>query len=185
MTSQKKIFFILATLVVCLVAVVGVVWALTARSTATPEGTDHHPEAHDPLQDDPELAATSAMAGLMTWQPATQHSPQEAAAAIENRLTGQLEQYADAGEPDPVLPDLWDDWAQAGDTVHAVAEVGEGGVSQPGGGEHAVVDVVVDQEIWHPSGETTPYSRFNATVDVELVDGQWKAERYEITDIDY
>lgn len=185
MTSQKKTLIILTTLAVCLVAVVGVVWALTARSTATPEGTDHHPATHDPVKDDPALAATSAMAGLMTWQPATQHSPQEAAAAIEDRLTGQLEQYADAGEPDPVLPDLWDDWAQAGDTVHAVAEVGEGGVSQPGGGEHAVVDVVVEQEVWHQSGERTPYSRFNATVDVEQVDGQWKAERYEITDIDY
>lgn len=185
MTSHKKIITILAALAASLVVVVGVVWALTARSTATPEGTDHHPATHDPVHDDPALAATSAMAGLMTWQPATQHSPQEAAAAIEDRLTGQLEQYAAADQPDSVLPDLWESWAQAGDTVHAVAEVGEGGISQPGGGEHAVVDVVVDQEVWHPSGETTPYSRFHATVDVELVDGQWKAERYEITGIDY
>lgn len=91
---------IIAIAVVTLVAVVIGAWTLVNRSFSTPEGHDVHVATQDPLHADPELAATSAMTGLMTWQPAQQESPQDAAAAIADRLTGQLEEYATSNAPD-------------------------------------------------------------------------------------
>lgn len=175
---------LIAVSVIALVAIVAGTWAIATRGLSSPAGHDEHVEAAEPLVDDPELAATSAMTGLMTWQPAKQDSPQDAAAAISERLTGQLGEYATADEADPVLPDMWNQWAEAGDSVHAVATVDS--PSSVGESEdQAVIDVVVDQEVWHPSGDRTPYSRFTAAVTVENVDGQWKAARYEISDIEY
>lgn len=184
MNQATKKALIGVVMAVVLLAVAVVAWAVISREPATHEGTDAHTAVHDPLGEDPALAATSAIAALMTWQPATQASPQESAVAITGRLTGQLAHYATSREPDPVLPELWQDWKEAGDTVHAVATVNDGGVRLDGE-SRATVEVVVEQEVWHPSGKTTPYSRFAASVDVEQVDGQWKAARYEITGIDY
>lgn len=176
---------IIAIAVVTLVAVVIGAWTLVNRSFSTPEGHDVHVATQDPLHADPELAATSAMTGLMTWQPAQQESPQDAAAAIADRLTGQLEEYATSNAPDPVLPEPWGQWAEAGDSVHAVVTVADDSGSINNDDQQGVVNVVVDQEVWHPSGNRTPYSRFTADVTVKNVDGQWKAERYEISDIEY
>src|SRR5699024_11193624 len=57
---------IIAIAVVTLVAVVIGAWTLVNRSFSTPEGHDVHVATKDPLHADPELAATSAMTGLMT-----------------------------------------------------------------------------------------------------------------------
>lgn len=176
---------IIAIAVIALVVVVVGAWTLVSRGFSAPEGNDEHVVAHEPLHDDPELAATSAMAGLMTWQPVQQDSPQDAAAAIADRLTGQLAEYASSDEPDPVLPEPWGQWAEAGDSVHAVVTVADDSGSINNDDQQGVVNVVVDQEVWHPSGNRTPYSRFTADVTVKNVDGQWKAERYEISDIEY
>ncbi|MHA2788321.1 hypothetical protein ACXZ66_04100 [Corynebacterium sp. S7] len=176
---------LIVTVVVAALVIAAVSWGVIARMSAPREGTDEHVSTTDPLQADPKQAATSAMTGLMTWDPARQNSPQDSAAAIVDRLTGQLEQYATSNEPDSVLPELWATWRESGDRVHAVTTADEDGVDLVGGGSQAVVDVVVEQEVWHPSGETTPYSRFSATVEVHDIDGQWKAERYEITEAEY
>jgi hypothetical protein len=176
---------IIAIAVIALVVVVVGAWTLVSRGFSAPEGNDEHVVAHEPLHDDPELAATSAMAGLMTWQPVQQDSPQDAAAAIADRLTGQLAEYASSDEPDPVLPEPWSQWAKAGDSVHAVATVDDTSKTISDSDSEADVDVVVDQEVWHPSGNKTPYSRFTAKITVEKVEGQWKAKEYEISDIEY
>jgi len=176
---------LIGIVIVTAIAIAAVAWGVI-RMTATNEGTDEHvASAVDPLQADPKQAATAAMSGLMTWEPAQQDSPQDAAAAISDRLTGQLQDYATSGEPDSVLPELWPAWKEASDRVHAVTTADDEDVNVVGGGSQAVVDVVVEQEVWHPSGDTTPYSRFAATVEVHDVEGQWKAERYEITDVEY
>lgn len=153
---------------------------------ATVEATDNGElveEYPDPLVTDPSLAAAAAMKALMSWQPAEQASPQDSAAAISERLTGELGQYAAAGEPDPVLPRLWDTWAVSGDMVNAVAETTDLEFNDEETAAQA--SVTVEQSVWHPDGRITPYSRFDADVWVIVEDGKWKAQRYEITDIDY
>lgn len=186
MTTRTK-FLIAFVAGAALVALGIVVWGLSTRPFADEEhlGTDHSHEVTDPLAGDPGQAATSAMTALMTWNPANQASPQESAAAIGERLKGVLGDYASSGEPDSVLPQMWDTWADDGDSVHAVAVLGEGGVVTNPAGDGAEVDVDVTQTVWHSSGDTTPFSEFSATVTVDLVEGEWKASNYEITDVDY
>ena len=177
---------IIAIAVVTLVAVVIGAWTLVNRSFSTPEGHDVHVATQDPLHADPELSGNLSddWANDLATSP-NKKAPQDAAAAIADRLTGQLEEYATSSAPDPVLPEPWGQWAEAGDSVHAVVTVADDSGSINNDDQQGVVNVVVDQEVWHPSGNRTPYSRFTADVTVKNVDGQWKAERYEISDIEY
>lgn len=186
MTTRTKIIIAFVA-GIALVALGIAVWALSTRPFADEDhlGTDHSHEISDPLIGEPGQAATSAMTALMTWDPANQSSPQESAAAIGERLTGVLGDYAASGEPDSALPQMWDTWANDGDSVHAVAVLGEDGVVTNPTGDGAEVDVDVTQTVWHSSGATTPFSEFSATVVVDLVEGEWRASNYEITDVDY
>lgn len=174
MTRRIKAF-IIAVIVVALAIIVAVGGrALTA-------GNDGHDDTHaiaDPTMNDPVVAASFVMGELMTWEPATMASPQAAAALITDRLTGTMRQYAESGQPDPVLPKAWASWAASGDRVHGVAVLDDSRklVVQD---TQAEVPLTVTQEVWHSSGEKTPMDSIQVTVEVEEENGQWLVSAWQ------
>lgn len=181
--KRKILLAVLAIAVVAVLAVVGV--SLWRATTNTEPATDAHVHIDDPRTADPTIAATGAMTGLLTWEPATQAGPWEAAVAISDRLTGPLADYAASDGGDEPLPEKWQVWAEGGDRVRGLASVSPDSRDIPEDAEVATVTVDVEQRVQHPSGGMTPLTRGVVDVTVELIDGDWKASDYTYLSIDY
>lgn len=182
--KRNTMIVALAVAVVVVLAAVGV--TLWQATTNDEPATDAHVHIDDPRTADPTIAATGTMTGLLTWDPATQDGPWDAAAAISDRLTGSLADYAASpdggGEP---LPEKWDAWAEGGDRVRGLVSVSPESREIPEGAEVATVTVDVEQRVQHPSGGMTPFSRGVVDVSVELIDGEWKASEYRYLSVEY
>lgn len=181
--KRNTMIVALAVAVVVVIAAVGV--TLWRATTNDEPATDAHVHIDDPRTADPTIAATGAMTGLLTWDPSAQDGPWDAAAAISDRLTGSLAEYAasdGSGEP---LPEKWDAWAIGGDRVRGLATVSPDSREIPEGAEVATITVDVEQRVQHPSEGMTPLTRGVVDVSVELVDGDWKASSYTYLSIDY
>lgn len=159
-----------------LAVVIAAVAAALLLGRSDEPGTDSHARI-DPITTADEVAM-AAMVGVHTWTPAEQQSPWDAMHAISDRLTGRMaEAAASRPEPDPT-PRQWDAWARSGDRVI--------GAAGPVGDQRAVPVqatettrlVDVRQKVLHPDGETTPLEPITVAVDLEQVDGEWKAENY-------
>lgn len=169
---------------VALLAVVAVGIALT-RDTTESVHTDSHTHIADPRVSDPTIAATGTMTALLTWKPTEQSGPWESAAAIEDRLTGHLAQYAASQGVDEPLPDDWQTWAEGGDRIQGIAAVSLDSREVPAEATTATVTVDVEQRVWHPSGDMTPLTKGVVDVTVELIDGKWKSSDYSYLSVTY
>ncbi|MGP6175488.1 hypothetical protein [Corynebacterium sp. A21] len=181
--TRNTMIVALAVAVVVVIAAVGV--TLWRTTTTEEQATDSHVHLDDPRTADPTTAATGTMTGLLTWDPATQDGPWDAAAAISDRLTGSLAEYAASdggGEP---LPEKWEVWATGGDRVRGLATVSPDSREIPDTAEVATITVDVEQRVQHPSGGMTPLTRGVVDVSVELIDGDWKTSEYTYLSIDY
>lgn len=182
---MKKTTILIGGLVLAaLVAVVAVGIALT-RDTTEPAHTDSHTHIADPRVSDPTIAATGTMTALLTWEPAQQSGPWESAAAVEDRLTGRLAEYAASQGADEPLPGDWQTWAEGGDRIQGIAAVSPDTREIPADATTATVTVDVEQRVWHPSGDMTPLTKGVVDVTVELIDGEWKTSNYSYLSIDY
>lgn len=184
---SKRSVATMAAVMLLIIAVITGVYALTrgvARMATPAVGVDAGIEMTDPLTADPVAAAQSTIGAMFSWNPAEQESPQSAAAAIADRLTGDLYAYARSGIPDAVLPKMWPVWAAEGDTVQGVGIPVEQ-ASIPDAAEQAVVEVTVRQMVRHRDGEFTPYHEGLVAVSVEKIDGLWKAADYEYISVNY
>ncbi|WBT09406.1 hypothetical protein PAB09_03510 [Corynebacterium sp. SCR221107] len=175
--TRKIKYSIIAVIVVAL----AIIAAIVVR--AATGGHDGHDDTHamaDPTTNDPVVAASFVMGELMTWEPATMASPQDAAALISDRLTGTMLQYAESGQPDPVLPKAWSSWAASNDRVHGVAVLDESREVVIHDTQ-AEVPLTVTQEVWHSSGKKTPMGSIAVTVEVEKHNGQWLVSSWQQT----
>lgn len=154
--------------------------------TTTSEGTDAHHTHDNPLSPEhaePETVATNALSVVFSWQPGRDRSGWDALAraAGNGLLTGELAKAA-AAEPNPLPRPMseWAAWARSGDTVTGAAAItGEADVS----GTTATVPVLITQTVLHPGGDSTPLTRYPATVTLERDDtGTWRAANYRIED---
>ena len=165
-------YFLIAAVIAALTMVVVVI----ARPDL-PDGTDSH--AHIQPEESLTGAATTVMVGIHTWNPADEHSPWEAMAAVSEHLTGRMaEAAASRPMPDPT-PQAWDAWARSGDRVIGHAEI----LGDPGDpdGDTATVTVEVGQTVMHTGGETTPFRSHTAAVELEHAEGRWLVENYSYT----
>lgn len=183
---MKKATIIGGIAVLCVVLILGGIGVALWKDTAQPAPTDEHVHFDDPRTADPETAATAVMTGLLTWTPAEQVGPWEAAAAISSQLTGTLAEYASSsdggGEP---LPKNWEAWAASGDRVRGFAVISPENTSTGAQSDTTTITVDVEQRVWHPDGDMTPLTKGTVEVTVELVDGVWKASHYSYITLDY
>lgn len=182
---MKKSLLLVGAVTAIVVIVAAVAFALV-RSNSQPAPTDEHEHLHDPRTASAEEAATAAMTGLLTWTPAQQSGPWEAASAIAPQLTGNLAAYAASpdGNGEPV-PENWESWAAGGDRVQGFAVVSPDNKEAAAASPVATVTVDVEQRVWHPDGDMTPLTKGTVNVTVELVDEQWKASNYSYTSVLY
>jgi hypothetical protein len=185
-TEMKQKTMIILMVIGSVIVIVGGAGLALWRDNNAPAPTDDHVHFDDPRGADPEVAATAAMTGLLTWTPAHQAGPWEAASAIAPQLTGQLAAYAasDNGNGEP-LPKNWQAWASAGDRVQGLAVVSEDNKDTGERASVATVTVDVEQRVWHPDGDMTPLTKGTVDVTVELVDGVWKAAEYSYLSVEY
>ncbi|KQB84068.1 hypothetical protein [Corynebacterium oculi] len=180
-------------LVVLVVAMVGVgAWAMVGflGESSDEHGHDHGSDDHveiDPVAEDPQWAAVSVMVAGLSWKPATDESTLEGFLRVGDQLTdswrAQLEQARGKEMGTKAMPSSWPVWAASGDEV--VAVVTPESVEMSSDGHSGVVDATVEQTVHHPGGETTPYSRFSAEVDVVYEQDRWRVGAYDITDVAY
>ena len=167
----------LAAVVVVAAIIAGVI-ALTGDKPG--QGSDAgvlHAE-HDPVADDPHLAAHQAASTMFTFTPAEQDYPEQGLSKIQDSLTGQLAHLATNSPDNPkLLPEPWEDWKNNGDRVYANVE--QAGEVRHEGEDTAIVPLKISQVIAHPSDETTPWKTFGADFRVTKVDGRWKADSWE------
>ncbi|MGV0340716.1 hypothetical protein [Corynebacterium mastitidis] len=178
---------VVGVVVVMVVAGVGV-WAMvgSSRPPSDQQATDAHLEI-DPVRTDPQWAAVSVMVAGMSWKPATDSSTLEGFFRVPDQLTdsfrSRLEQMRGKEMGTKAMPPSWPVWAASGDQV--VAVVIPESVETSSDGHSGVVDVEVEQTVHHPGGETTPYSRFQAEVDVVYEKERWRVDEYRMTDVAY
>lgn len=181
---------VLSVLVVAMVAVGA--WAVVglSREASDEHGHDHGSDDHveiDPVADDPQWAAVSVMVAGLSWAPATDESTLEGFFRVDDQLTdsfrGRLEKARGKEMGTKAMPASWPVWAASGDEVTAV--VTPESVETVDDGHSGVVDVEVEQTVYHPGGQTTPYSRFQAEVSVVYEQDRWCVDNYKITEVVY
>ncbi|KZF03801.1 MULTISPECIES: hypothetical protein [unclassified Rhodococcus (in: high G+C Gram-positive bacteria)] len=136
--------------------------------------------AIDPSATDPAGVATAVMSGVFSWQPAVQDSPWVSLHEQRDNLTGPMATAAAARpdpQPQPQPMSEWSAWSRSDDVITAVTTLdGDPTI----GSAKATVPVIISQTVQHTSGETTPYTTYTATVDVERTDDGWKVSNYRL-----
>jgi hypothetical protein len=178
-TSTNRTFVLVATAVMVPIGIVAAFTAALLRgdSDEPPPGSDSS-FSINPTPTEPNDVAVHVMSGLFTWQPAIQASSWDALHSQQDYLTGTLAQAA-AQPPTPAPQPIseWSAWARSRDTVTAVVRLdGEPSIDVT----RATIPVVIMQTVQHSNRESTPYTTYTATVQLENYSGTWKASTYQL-----
>lgn len=170
---------LLVSLIVGLVIVAVIAAVMLSRDDAP--ATDAHLHI-DPITTADDVAVAT-MVGIHTWTPAEQDSPWDAMHAVSALMTGKMAEAASSRpDPDPT-PRQWGAWARSGDRIIGAAELVGGQDLVPAEATSARRSVEVRQQVLHTGGLTTPLERITISVELELIDGEWKAANYKYLSI--
>ncbi|WP_125196397.1 hypothetical protein [Corynebacterium bovis] len=147
---------------------------------------DHGHDDHvhiDPVEQDPAVAATSALTVLFSWDPARQSGPGDVPSGVADELfTGALAADVRSGGAVVDRPEQWGDWATAQARVSAL--VPQTRVSDTGDERSRVVAAQVAQTLVYPDGGRSRLPGRQVRVHLVLVEGRWKADRVDVADAD-
>lgn len=147
---------------------------------------DHGHDDHvhiDPVEQDPAVAATSALTVLFSWDPARQSGPGDVPSGVAEELfTGSVAADVQSGRAVVDRSVQWGDWA----TAHArvMALVPDTRVIGRGSGPDRTVLAEVEQTLVYPDGGRSRLADRQIRVHLVVSSGRWKADRVDVADAD-
>ena len=148
------------------------------------QGPGHDDHVHiDPVEQDPQVAATSALTVLFSWDPARQSGPGDVPAGVAEELfTGSVAADVQSGRAVVDRSVQWGDWA----TAHArvMALVPDTRVIGRGSGPDRTVLAEVEQTLVYPDGGRSRLADRQIRVHLVVSSGRWKADRVDVADAD-
>ncbi|RRQ11983.1 hypothetical protein CXF47_10485 [Corynebacterium bovis] len=137
----------------------------------------------DPVEQDPAVAATSALTVLFSWDPARQSGPGDVPAGVADELfTGALAADVRSGGAVIDRPEQWGNWATAHARVSAL--VPQTRVMDTGDERTRVVAAQVAQTLVYPDGGHSRLPDRQVRVHLVVESGRWKADRVDGTEAD-
>ncbi|MEL4183531.1 hypothetical protein MTQ17_09845 [Corynebacterium bovis] len=137
----------------------------------------------DPVAEDPQVAATSALTVLLSWDPVRQSGPTDGVVrTLDSFATGELLAAVDSGESVVDRPEQWGDWAMAHARVMAL--VPDTRVVDDRSEKGKTVLARVSQVVVYPDGGRSRLPDQQVRVHLVVEAGQWKADRVDVGSIE-
>ncbi|MEL4163094.1 hypothetical protein [Corynebacterium bovis] len=174
----------LAVVGIVVLLIVGVVHSCHRAPTDGDHNHGRDDHVHiDPVAEDPQVAATSALTVLLSWDPVRQSGPTDGVVrTLDSFATGELLAAVDSGESVVDRPEQWGDWAMAHARVMAL--VPDTRVVDDRSEKGKTVLARVSQVVVYPDGGRSRLPDQQVRVHLVVEAGQWKADRVDVGSIE-